>query len=183
MKTTGIFLATIMIHLGILMIPVGDDGKKMALPLMKKGTIATSVVLRKKVKTRKKTVKPAKKRKTLTRKAIRPVPKEDIVEEEVEETTSDEVVGVEVGSVIEFRPVPTYPRISRMRGEVGKVGVSVKIDERGLVLSAKVVESSGFKRLDQAAREASLKASFSPAMKNGIHVASDHIIYYKFELK
>ncbi len=161
-------------------IPVGDITKNNQKAQFKKGTVVTSVVLKSKVKKIKKVIKKKIVKKKAPHKKVVKEVKKEIVEEE---TTTNEVVGVDVGSVIEFRPVPKYPKISRIRGEVGKVGVSVTIDERGLVTDAKVVESSGYKRLDKAAMEASLKASFSPAMKNGIHVASDHVIFYKFELK
>ena len=48
-------------------------------------------------------------------------------------------------------PLPVYPRLSRLRGEEGSVVLSVKISYRGIPVSVKVIQSSGFYLLDQAA--------------------------------
>ena len=174
MKLFGIFLLSLVLHAFLLFYPLSGSQNKLSVNF-KKGTVVTSVILKSKIKKIKKKVK---------KKVVKKKPLPAKVEEEViEETTTNEVVGVNVGSVIEFRPVPKYPKISRIRGEIGRVGVSVSIDSKGSVDTAKVVVSSGYERLDKAAKEASLKASFSPAIKNGVQVASDQVIYYQFELK
>jgi len=48
------------------------------------------------------------------------------------------------------RNPPTYPAISRRLGEQGQVKLKVELDEAGRVISARVAESSGYKRLDEA---------------------------------
>lgn len=178
MKLFGIFLISLLLHGLLLFYPLSNSPKKLSAKF-KKGTVVTSVILKSKIKKIKKKVKKKVVKKNSSKKSLPAKIKEEVVEE----TTTNEVVGVNVGSVIEFRPVPKYPKISRIRGEVGKVGVSVSIDQKGIVETAKVVVSSGYERLDKAAKEASLKASFSPAIKNGVQVASDQVIYYQFELK
>jgi len=54
---------------------------------------------------------------------------------------------------------PEYPPASRRLGEQGTVVLDVLIDASGRVTDAKVVRSSGFPRLDQAALEG-VKASY-----------------------
>ena len=46
---------------------------------------------------------------------------------------------------------PEYPPVSRRLGEQGTVLLQVLVDEKGRATEAKVVQSSGFPRLDQAA--------------------------------
>lgn len=47
------------------------------------------------------------------------------------------------------RSAPEYPAASRRLNEQGRVVLRVELDETGRVVSAKVKESSGFKRLDE----------------------------------
>jgi len=48
------------------------------------------------------------------------------------------------------RTSPIYPAISRRIGEQGQVKLRVELDETGKITYARVVESSGYKRLDDA---------------------------------
>lgn len=48
---------------------------------------------------------------------------------------------------------PEYPPVSRRLGEEGRVLLQVLVDPDGRVIDAKVVQSSGYPRLDQAAIE------------------------------
>lgn len=48
------------------------------------------------------------------------------------------------------RSPPEYPPVSRRMSEQGHVLLKVELDETGRVISARVKESSGFKRLDEA---------------------------------
>ena len=63
---------------------------------------------------------------------------------------------------------PDYPPVSRRLGEQGSVILSVLVDVNGRVADAKIVQSSGFERLDQAAI-AGVKESyrFVPATVDG----------------
>jgi protein TonB len=48
---------------------------------------------------------------------------------------------------------PEYPPVSRRLGEQGTVVLEVLVDANGRAVEAKIVQSSGFPRLDQAAAE------------------------------
>lgn len=63
---------------------------------------------------------------------------------------------------------PDYPPVSRRLGEQGSVILQVLVSVGGRVVDAKVVQSSGFERLDQAAI-AGVKADyrFTPATVDG----------------
>ena len=49
---------------------------------------------------------------------------------------------------------PVYPALSRRLGEEGKLVLKVELDESGQVNIAQIVNSSGYKRLDEAAMAA-----------------------------
>jgi protein TonB len=92
----------------------------------------------------------------------------------------------EKGVVTEAMPVaginPSYPRMSQRRGEQGTVVLSIKVLANGTAGNVAVLESSGFRRLDDAAIAAAQKARYIPAKKNGRHVDSELIQPLVFEL-
>lgn len=65
-------------------------------------------------------------------------------------------------------PKPAYPPISKRLGEQGKVVHSVLIGADGSPISAKLVQSSGFPRLDEAARAAVMRWRYVPGKRNGV---------------
>lgn len=65
-------------------------------------------------------------------------------------------------------PPPSYPSISKRLGEQGKVLLDVLISKEGLALQSKVLQSSGFERLDQAARQAAMNWRYVPGRRDGI---------------
>lgn len=65
-------------------------------------------------------------------------------------------------------PRPEYPRISRQRGEQGRVMVRVLIGADGLAQQTEISKSSGFPRLDQAALGAVAAWRFVPGKRNGV---------------
>ncbi len=67
-------------------------------------------------------------------------------------------------------PAPRYPYLSRANGEEGKVILQVVVDRYGLASEITIVQSSGYRRLDKAARKAVKKWKFHPALKGGIEV-------------
>jgi protein TonB len=79
-------------------------------------------------------------------------------------------------------PSPPYPRISRRRGEEGKVSLRVKVTKNGRAASVQLKKSSGFRRLDKAARETVSKWRFVPARKNGKTVTGWVIVPIVFKL-
>jgi len=69
-------------------------------------------------------------------------------------------------------PHPTYPLIARKKGWEGRVLIQAEIDREGNVSEIKVIESSGFKVLDNASLETLKKWKFTPA-KNGNKFVDD----------
>jgi protein TonB len=62
-------------------------------------------------------------------------------------------------------PRPTYPRLSRRRGEEGQVILRVHVLQNGRTDIVEIAESSSHPRLDEAAREAVLGWRFVPARR------------------
>lgn len=62
-------------------------------------------------------------------------------------------------------PKPAYPVFSRRQGEEGKVLLRVRVSSEGLPLDVDIKQSSGFPRLDAAAREAVQGWRFIPAKR------------------
>jgi protein TonB len=72
-------------------------------------------------------------------------------------------------STVEYlrQPIPRYPPQSRKLREQGLVMLRVMIDERGVACSIEIESSSGYTRLDHAAREAVSRAAFRPYVEDG----------------
>jgi periplasmic protein TonB len=62
---------------------------------------------------------------------------------------------------------PTYPPASRRASEEGTVRLKVLVDETGRPKDVQVAQSSGFARLDEAAKQAVRKWRFQAAMNGG----------------
>ena len=62
-------------------------------------------------------------------------------------------------------PAPTYPSMSRRLGEQGRVVLDVYILANGQVGELRIKQSSGFKRLDDAAMQAVKKWQYVPARR------------------
>jgi len=76
-----------------------------------------------------------------------------------------------------------YPYLSRKLGEEGDVVVSAVISKAGVAESVEVVESSGYKRLDNAVRTGVEKAVFIPKKVNGQAVSAVVLLGpFKFRL-
>jgi protein TonB len=67
-------------------------------------------------------------------------------------------------------PKPPYPKLSERRGEQGVVLLSVLVGADGHAREVSVKTSSGYERLDAAAREAVLAWTFVPGKRNGAAV-------------
>lgn len=77
---------------------------------------------------------------------------------------------------------PKHPKNSRERGEEGVVIVRAMIDASGRCLSAYVLSSSGYRDLDQAALNETLKSDFQPASENGVNISVEDDFEFYFEL-
>lgn len=78
---------------------------------------------------------------------------------------------------------PPYPEASRWDREAGRVTLRLKVRADGTVADATVLRSSGFPRLDRAARDASLRWRLDPARRGGESVegALDTTLEFRLE--
>lgn len=79
-------------------------------------------------------------------------------------------------------PHPPYPPESKARREQGAVMLAVSINERGEVTAISISQSSGFSRLDQAARDGVSHWRFRPARVAGVPVSSHLAVPVRFRL-
>ncbi len=79
-------------------------------------------------------------------------------------------------------PQPRYPPLSRRMGEEGRAILRVLVSAQGMPERAEIRTSSGSARLDEAAREAVLRAQFLPHLDNGQAVAVFVIVPIRFQL-
>lgn len=79
-------------------------------------------------------------------------------------------------------PKPVYPPMSRRLGEEGKVVLRVRVSRDGLPLSVEVSKSSGYPRLDDAARVAVERWRFVPARQGGGPVEAAVLVPLNFTL-
>lgn len=68
--------------------------------------------------------------------------------------------------------LPQYPKRSEDKGEEGVTVLRFLVGTDGNVQTAQLVSSSGFERLDNAAREAFMKCKFTPGTVDGAVVTS-----------
>lgn len=66
--------------------------------------------------------------------------------------------------------------------EEGRVVLRLQISADGRVLESKIERSSGFVRLDEAARQALVLCRFRPATLDGQPIPSTVLLPYRFEL-
>ncbi len=78
-------------------------------------------------------------------------------------------------------PQPAYPLMARQTRTEGSVNVQILVDEQGKVMSAQVL--SGHAMLVTAAKEAAMRARFTPTILNGQAVKTQGVIIYNFVLK
>jgi len=78
---------------------------------------------------------------------------------------------------------PSYPSLSRRLGEEGKLVLRVELDENGHVSTASVVESSSYKRLDEAALAVVKTWRCNPSLRNGQPVRAVALQPFNFVLQ
>lgn len=79
-------------------------------------------------------------------------------------------------------PQPVYPQMSKRMGEQGRVMLRILVNEKGMPDQVLVHTSSGSARLDEAGRQAALRAQFKPHMEDGHAVAVYVIVPLNFQL-
>ena len=82
-----------------------------------------------------------------------------------------------------YVPEPKYPLISRRNKEEGSIIFNIKVDKKGNMTAYKMVQSSGYKRLDKEAEKSIKTAKFQPALKNGEPVSSNFDLKITFTLQ
>lgn len=80
-------------------------------------------------------------------------------------------------------PAPPYPAVARRNGEQGRVLLRVHVTEGGTTDQIQVRTSSGFMRLDDAARDTVLRWKFIPARRGAEPVAAWVLIPISFRLE
>ena len=89
-------------------------------------------------------------------------------------------LGVLIAKAISL-PQPPYPPLAKQIRIQGPVTVQILVDEEGRVVSAQTV--SGHPTLLAAAREAALRARFTPTKLSGVAVKVQGLITYNFILQ
>ena len=110
--------------------------------------------------------------------------------EDLPEIPTAEISPVETAQIktpprpVHARIRPSYPRESREKGEEGQVVLDVLVSSEGRAEKVTIVQSSGFERLDEAAKKAILSARFRPAQtEDGTRTAAVLRIPLVFKLK
>lgn len=80
-------------------------------------------------------------------------------------------------------PEPTYPQASLELGESGRVLLRVVVSAEGMALSVELAKSSGFARLDRAARQAVKQWRFAPARRANEAVEGVVLVPIHFQIK
>ena len=90
-----------------------------------------------------------------------------------------------VPAVVDFNTCakPEYPHADVQAAHEGTVKLAFLVDEKGKVKDSKVMTSSGFATLDEAARSALAQCSFQPARKNGKSVQQWTTVLYVWTLR
>jgi protein TonB len=78
---------------------------------------------------------------------------------------------------------PEYPEESQAAHEEGVVVLKVEVTAGGIPTQVIILKSSGYFRLDQAARKAVLHWKFTPAMTAGIPISSEADVPVRFKLQ
>lgn len=80
-------------------------------------------------------------------------------------------------------PQPPYPEMARRLGQQGRVVLRVRVNAQGTPLAIDVHRSSGFSRLDDAARAAVEHWRFVPARRGNDAVESSVLVPIQFDLR
>ena len=79
-------------------------------------------------------------------------------------------------------PQPVYPNIARRMGESGTVMLRVLIGEKGLAEQVVIHKSSGSANLDEAGRQAVLRALYKPYIEDGKAIPVYALVPINFQL-
>lgn len=102
--------------------------------------------------------------------------------DEKDEPDPDVFVALEKEPQFVNQVKPVYPEIARKAGLEGRIVVRVLIDKDGKPKKAQVLKSSGIEAFEEAAIDAVMRSSYSPAIQNGKPVKCWMTIPIKFSL-
>jgi len=77
---------------------------------------------------------------------------------------------------------PQYPQADIAAGHEGTVTVNFRVDAAGFVTESKILQSSGYASMDEAARGALHRCRFAPALRNGQPVSTWQPVQYVWTL-
>ncbi len=95
--------------------------------------------------------------------------------------TTQRVTSIVLTSKLINAPQPIYPSLAKTAHVQGPVNIQILVDEQGRVISAQVM--SGSPMLSPAARDAAMRARFTPTTLNGVPVKIQGVITYNFRLE
>jgi protein TonB len=95
--------------------------------------------------------------------------------------TTQRVPSIVLSSKAISLPQPMYPAIAKQIHLGGSVSIQILVDEQGRVISAQVV--SGHPILSAPAKEAAMRARFTPTILNGQPVKIQGVINYNFVMQ
>ena len=119
----------------------------------------------------------------------RPKPRKQEQAKKLTSTQSKEVEadlrekGVTVPAAVTGIAKPRYPSSCRRNGCQGRCVFEFTVLPDGACTDIRLIESAGCAKLDDAARDALLKARFSPAKRMGIPVSSRKKLAFRFSLE
>ena len=118
------------------------------------------------------------------KKILKPIKKKSISKENTKKSVPLKNLEVEQASVeakVLNKIIPKYPRKSRVFREEGVVLLKVIVGNDGRAIRSELLSSSGYDRLDEAAREAALASEYERVTNNDS--INSHIeLEFKFEL-
>ena len=96
-----------------------------------------------------------------------PPPPPPIEEEEIPDFLPLENQPKPIGGIAAIRKLIKYPEIARKAGIQGRVVIHVLVNEEGVPVDTKVLQSLGNSGCDEAAIDAIMKTRFTPATQRG----------------
>lgn len=97
-------------------------------------------------------------------------------------TNSQAEQGAQVPAGLIGEMHPEYPRLSRENGEQGTSLLAFTVDQNGNVLEPRIIQTSGYERLDQAALAAIRVSKFLPAQRSGKATSTETQLRVRFQL-
>lgn len=112
-----------------------------------------------------------------------PLPEPEPVESPTQEPEPAPVIPPSSDAHELTNPAPAYPHLSKKLKEEGIVTLRILVKADGQVAEVEILKSSGYKRLDDAAKKAFKRWQFSPATQAGVAIDYWYEIDFDFSFK